>query len=134
MDDKKIITFTNLKIEKKSNENVSKIPEDYIEIIPKYIEIYQGCWVKYSCKESGLSFPGGYLIEVTHDNVAILRNIRRDVFEKKISENIFYCKCDTPNHKAVKAIIEERDRHSIKVKEFNIEKQNFIEKRKINFS
>ena len=86
MDDKKIITFTNLKIEKKNNENVSKIPEDYIEIIPRYIEIYQGCWVKYTCKETGLSFPGGYLIEVTDDNVAILRNIRRDIFEKVISE------------------------------------------------
>jgi hypothetical protein len=131
METKKIITFT--KLEKKIVENASKIPEDYVEIIPKYLEIYQGCWVKYSCKDSGLSYPGGYLIEITEDNVAIIRNIRRDIFERNIAGNIFYCKQDTPNHRAVKAIIEERDRLSIKIKEFNVQKQNFINKRRNTF-
>ena len=131
METKKIITFTKLE---KTNENTSKIPEDYVEIIPKYLDIYQGCWVKYSCKDSGMSYPGGYLIEITEDNVAIIRNIRRDIFQKNISENVFYCKQDTPNHKAVRAIIEERDRLSIKIKEFNIERQNFIKKRKNTFN
>lgn len=127
MEEKLVI---NLKgVAKKSSENVTKIPDDYSEIIPKYIAIYTGCWVKYSNLETGLSYPGGYLID-TEDGIATLRNIRRDIFEKKISEHNFYCKTDTPNHKAVKAIIEEKDRFSLKVEAFNIERQKSLEKRK----
>jgi hypothetical protein len=127
MEEKFVINLKGL--QKKSSENSTKIPDDYSEIIPKYISIYTGCWVKYSNVESGLAYPGGYLIHI-EDGVATIRNIRRDIFEKKISEHIFYCKTDTPNHKAVKAIIEEKDRLSLKVEEFNVEKQKFLEKRK----
>lgn len=128
MQDKFIISLKE--IAKPSTPKKAVLPEDYIEIIPKYIDIYQGCWIKYMSKETEECYPGGYLIEVTEDKKIILRNIRRDVFELDLKTHIFFCKCDSPNHKAVKCIIEEYDRLSIKIENFNIEKKNFLNGRK----
>lgn len=118
---------------KKSAANKTEIPDDFLEIIPKYVAIYHGCWIKYTNKDTGLSYPGGYLIEV-EDDIVTLRNIRRDVFELPVYEHIFYCKIDSPQHKAVKAIIEEKDKFSIKVEAFNVERQKFLERRKAAFN
>jgi hypothetical protein len=109
------------------------IPDDYIEIIPKYISIYQGCWLKYSEKETMTSYAGGYFISYENDNV-ILRNIRRDIFELKVDKHYFYCKNDTPHHEAVREIIKEKDKISIRLQQFNIEKQKFIQKQKKIFN
>jgi len=110
--------------------NKTELPHDYIEIIPKYISIYHGCWLKYSNKESGSTYPGGYLIDISEDHIVTLRNIRRDIFELPLYENDFYCKNDVPHHKAVKEIIEEKERFSRKLEEFNIERRKFLEMKK----
>lgn len=112
----------------KQKQNVP-IPDDYIEVIPRYISIYQGCWLKYSDKETMMAYAGGYFINY-EDNKVILRNIRRDIFELDIETHYFYCKNDTPQHKAVRELIKEKDKFSIKVQQFNIEKQRFIQHQK----
>jgi hypothetical protein len=109
--------------------NKTELPDDFIEIIPKYIDIYHGCWIKYQNKESQETYPGGYLIDVS-DDVVTLRNIRRDVFELPLYENYFYCKMDVPHHKAVKGIIEEKDKFSRRIEEFNMERRKFLETKK----
>lgn len=116
----------------KQKQNV-EIPDDYIEIIPKYLGIYQGCWLKYIDKGTMISYAGGYFIEYDNDKV-VLRNIRRDIFELKVDDNFFYCKNDVPNHEAVKEIVKEKEKLSIKIHQFNIEKQKFLEKQKKFFS
>jgi hypothetical protein len=132
MNDTIKIVLTDIK-SKNKEQKPSCIPEEYIEILPKYIKIYQGCWIRYTSKETGENYSGGYLIEVTGDNEAVMRNIKREVYEKKIDDYIFYCKNDVPNHQAVKSIVEERDKLSLKIKEFNIEKQKLNEKMKKYF-
>jgi hypothetical protein len=131
MEETKKIIIMDLKID--NEVRPSGLPPNYIEIIPKYIKIYQGCWLRYTSKETGENFSGGFLIEVTDDTI-ILRNIKRDTFEKNIEDYYFYCKADVPNHLAVKSIIEINEKLSIRISEFNIEKQKFIEKMKKQFS
>ena len=134
MEDKKVIIIKDIVLEKKPVKS-SDIPEGYSEIITKYLSMYFGCWIKYTSKETGLSHSGGYMIDITDDETVILRNIRKDIFELKISEYIFYCKNDTPQNRSVKFMIEERDRFSLKVQAFNIEKQKFLEKyKKLNLT
>lgn len=111
----------------------AEIPEDYVEIIPKYITIYQGCWIKYVEKDTMISYAGGYFIEYD-ENKIILRNIRRDVFELDIDSYYFYCKDDSPNNEAVKELVKEKEKLSIKIQQFNIERQKFLKKQKEFFS
>ncbi len=133
MEETKKIILTDIKV--KPLEKNSILPYGYIEIIPKYIRIYQGCWVRYTSKETGENFSGGFLIEVLDvSDTIVLRNIKRDTFEKNIEDYYFYCKADVPNHLAVKSIIEINEKLSIRISEFNIEKQKFIEKMKKQFS
>jgi hypothetical protein len=122
----------NLKdvVKKPSVKCSQELSDDYIEIIHKYIKIYHGCWIKYKSKEDDNIKPGGFLIDITEDDVAVLRNIRKDVFNVNLYDNIFYVKYDTPHHKAVKEIIQEKEKLLYNIKAFNIEKQNFIQKRK----
>jgi hypothetical protein len=123
---------TSLSNTSKQKQNVP-IPDDYIEVIPKYISIYQGCWLKYSDKDTMTSYAGGYFINY-EDNMVILRNIRKDIFELRVDRHYFYCKNDTPHHEAVREIIKEKDKFSIRLQQFNIEKQKFIEKQKKIFN
>ncbi len=105
------------------------LSEDHIEIIPKYIGIYHGCWIKYSSKEDDSLHQGGFLIDVV-DDIVILRNIRRDIFEIKLYENIFYVKQEVPQHKAVKEIVRQKEQLSFDITAFNIERQKFLKSRK----
>jgi hypothetical protein len=132
MEETKKIILTNIKIS--STPKSSFLPPDYIEIISKYIGVYHGCWIRYTSKETMENFPGGFLTEVTEDHTVILRNIKRETFEKNIDDFYFYCKSDVPNHSAVKSIVQEHEKLSIKIAEFNIEKRKFIEKMKKSFS
>jgi hypothetical protein len=112
-----------------STKKSATLSDDYIEIICKYLKIYQGTWVKYQNKESEELFSGGYLVDVTDEDIAIIRNIRKEIFEVGIYEHYFFAKQDSPHHSAVKEIIKEKEKLKFDIKAFNLEKQKFIQKR-----
>lgn len=116
-------------VKKTTTQKSIEIPEDFIEIIPKYLSIYHGCWIKYSYSD-GNGYPGGYLIDI-QDDIVFLRNIRRDVFELDKKDYVFYAKQDTPQHKAVRSIVQEKEKLASQVLKFNIQKQNYLQTRKI---
>jgi len=117
-------------VKKTTKQKAVEIPDDFMEILPKYIEIYHGCWLKYSDND-GNGYSGGFLIDLQGDTV-YLRNIKRDIFELNKGDYIFYAKEDTPQHKAVRAIVQERERLSSQVLNFNIQKQKYLRSRRIS--
>ena len=116
-------------VKKTPTQKSVEIPDDFIEVIPKYLSIYHGCWIKYSDSD-GNGFSGGYLIDI-QDDIVFLRNIRRDVFELVKKDYVFYAKEDTPQHKAVRSIVQEKEKIASQVLKFNIEKQNYLQSRRV---
>lgn len=116
-------------VKKTTTQKSIEIPDDFIEIIPKYLCIYHGCWIKYSDSD-GNGYTGGYLIDIEKD-IVFLRNIRKDVFELVKKDHVFYAKEDTPHHRAVKSIVQEKEKLASQVLKFNMEKQNYLQTRKI---
>lgn len=102
------------------------IPDDYVEIVPKYIRIFRGAWLKYTDKGSGVSYPGGFLIDCGNGMVT-LRNIKQQVSELSVSGHLFFCKKDLDIYKAVKELIIEWERLEAVRMVINSEKNKLLD-------
>lgn len=107
--------------------------DDYIEISSKYIRFFKNCWIKYTDKNSLITYQGGFLINSTNDQI-VLRNIKQETFELNRKDFIFYCKDTSEQYEIVKELMLEKEKLDRKIHEFNIEKKEFLQQKKIFFS
>jgi hypothetical protein len=112
-----------------SDPKTCTIPEDYVEIVPKYIRLFRGVWLKYTDKRTGLSYPGGFLIDFGN-GMATLRNIKQQVSELSVSGHVFFCKNDLDIYKAVRELIIEWERVEAIRKFLNSEKNHLLEEKR----
>lgn len=114
-----------------SDPKECSIPEDYVEVIPRYIGLFKGSWLKYTNKETGKSYPGGFLIDfdaVSHK--AVLRNIQQQISELSVKDNLFYCKNDLDIYKAVQDLAREWEKLDIERAKLNAEKNKLLDMKK----
>lgn len=121
------ISLIDLPSSKKIPKNINL--DEYIEISVKYIKLLKNCWIKYTDKNSLVTFQGGFLIGFTVDTIT-LRNIKQEIFELTLLDYIFYCKKDNEQYQAVKELILEKQKLSTQIEEFNKQKRIFLEQKK----
>jgi hypothetical protein len=109
-----------------SDPKECSIPDDYVEIVPKYIKVFKGTWIKYTDKPSGKSYPGGFLIDID-EGKAFLRNIKQQVAQVRINTSLFYCNRELEVYKAVQELIMEWEKLDIERIKLNAEKNKLID-------
>ena len=122
-----IISLKDLPRSNKVPKNINL--DEYIEVSTKYIKLLKNCWIKYTDKNSLVTFQGGFLINFTIDTIT-LRNIKQEIFELTLFDYIFYCKKENEQYQAVKELIIEKQKLSMQIEEFNKQKREFLEQKK----
>lgn len=92
-----------------NNKNNNNIPTDYVEINYKNLIFLARCWIKYKNIKTNIFHSGGMFMSF-NDKIVILKTIRGELIECDINNNIFYCKTDTENYKALQEILLEKER------------------------
>lgn len=78
--------------------------EGYVEVIPKWLKLFQGTWVKYS--HQGVPNSGGNLVSISGTpEMANLRSVRGVVSHVPFKDTIFYVKHDSPLYSAYTEVL-----------------------------
>ena len=126
------IDLRDLTIPKTSSSVKSpvQIPQDYVEIFPSYIKIFKGQWLKYTVIQTQESFPGGFLIDIDENDTVILRNIKQVITQLPVQDCVWYCKKDLEIYKAVQELILNIQKFENEKRQFNAERNKFIQEKK----
>jgi hypothetical protein len=110
-----------------TSKELTKILEDQVEIKPKYIKYFYGCWVKCVSVNTRNYKSGGTLVNVdNHNKTVSLRPINSSTGENtivSIKSNTFYVKKDTEQYKGMQNILIETEKLNHSVKLFEIKQQ-----------
>lgn len=110
-----------------TSKELSKILEDQIEIKPKNIKYFYGCWVKCVSLNTKNYRSGGILVNVDdHNKTVSLRPINPSNGENIIvsmKSNAFYVKKDTEQYKGMQHILTETEKLKHSSRLFEIKQQ-----------
>lgn len=116
--------FMTVNVSQKVCKKIENDPlKDYIEIKPKYLKFFFGCWVKYINKKTKEYFSGGILTELNYQyNSIYLRQLAKEGLVIKltpIESYKFYVRNDSENYRAYCNILSEYQYIKEKMKKIN---------------
>lgn len=108
--------------------------QDYVEIAPEHLKFLYGCWIKFVSKDPvQIVNSGGFLSEVSYPgNHAFLRVPQnKEIIRAKLSEQVFYCKTDTENYRALQELLLEKSKFKIDLNNLKDSRRKLQEMQKL---